>query len=110
MSLLAQNMEPNIPSNGGKRISNYIMFDNAFFFMSTTKKVYQAIESISQLYMHREIPQAIRWGRPNLMRSFKKICQRPLKKKDNWVGKQSNTLTWACARFQPNTMATKKQI
>jgi hypothetical protein len=47
MSLLAQNMEPNIPSNGGKRISNYIMFDNAFFFMSTTKKVYQAIESIS---------------------------------------------------------------
>jgi hypothetical protein len=44
------------------------------------------------------------------MWSFEKICRGHFKKKDNWVSKQSNTLTWACARFQPDTMATKKQI
>jgi hypothetical protein len=32
-----QNMEPNIPNNGGEKILNYIMFDLVFSSMSTMK-------------------------------------------------------------------------
>ncbi len=38
--LFTQNMEPNIPNNGGERISNYIMYGSALCPMSTMKYVY----------------------------------------------------------------------
>jgi len=36
MSLLTQNMEPNIPNNGSERILNYIMCGNVLSPMSIT--------------------------------------------------------------------------
>jgi hypothetical protein len=40
MNLFIQNMEPNIPNNGGEKIPNYIMCGSAFYPTSATKYVY----------------------------------------------------------------------
>jgi hypothetical protein len=37
MNLFARDMELDIPSNEGERISNYIVCDNAFSFMNAMK-------------------------------------------------------------------------
>jgi len=61
-----QNMELDIPTNGGERILNYIMCDSAFCPMNEQNTCILN-KSMGWLHMHQERPQTIGWGKPNLL-------------------------------------------
>jgi len=108
MCLFVHNVQPNIPSNGGEKISNYIMCGRVFSSMNTTNMCIP-IKFMAWLHMHWKRSQVVGWGMSNLVHNDEeKMLEAILK--DGMIGwVKGHIWIWTYTRSQLNAITIWKQ-